>query len=155
MIITCPSPLSADCGYILRSQTSGPVLMCCNGHMSTWHGVPFFQINVQFISPSQAQLFHSYITTSCWARPWTTRGFVNTSIGLSLEKFDGCVTASALVEIMACRLFGAKPLFEPMLTYCQLDPKEHISMIFYLKFEYPHSRKCVWTCHLRNGDHFV
>ena len=26
-----------------------------------------------------------------------------------------------LVQIMACRLFGAKPLSEPMLGYCQLD----------------------------------
>ena len=26
-----------------------------------------------------------------------------------------------LVQIMACRLFGAKPLPEPMLVYCQLD----------------------------------
>ena len=32
-----------------------------------------------------------------------------------------------LVQIMACRLFGAKPLFEPMLPYCQLDPKEQTS----------------------------
>ena len=30
-------------------------------------------------------------------------------------------TGSALVQIMACRLFGAKPFPEPMLTYCQLD----------------------------------
>ena len=30
-------------------------------------------------------------------------------------------TGSALVQIMACRLFGAKPLSEPMLKYCQLD----------------------------------
>ena len=29
---------------------------------------------------------------------------------------------STLVQIMACRLFGAKPLYEPMLGYCQLDP---------------------------------
>ena len=29
---------------------------------------------------------------------------------------------SALVKVMACHLFGAKPLPEPMLTYCQLDP---------------------------------
>ena len=29
---------------------------------------------------------------------------------------------SALVQIMACRLFGAKPLSKPMLGYCQLDP---------------------------------
>ena len=28
----------------------------------------------------------------------------------------------ALVQIMACRLFGAKPLSKPMLGYCQLDP---------------------------------
>ena len=29
---------------------------------------------------------------------------------------------SALVQIMACRLFGAKPLSKPMLGYWQLDP---------------------------------
>ena len=33
-------------------------------------------------------------------------------------------TGSAFVQVMACRLFGAKPLPEPMLTYCQLDPQE-------------------------------
>ena len=27
-------------------------------------------------------------------------------------------TGSSLVQIMACRLFGAKPLSEPMLEYC-------------------------------------
>ena len=30
-------------------------------------------------------------------------------------------TGSALVQIMACRLFGAKPISEPMLGYCQFD----------------------------------
>ena len=39
-----------------------------------------------------------------------------------------------LVQIMACRLFGAKPLSEPMLPYCQLDAKEHTSVTFYLRF---------------------
>ena len=29
---------------------------------------------------------------------------------------------SALVQIMACRLIGTKPLSKPMLGYCQLDP---------------------------------
>ena len=60
-------------------------------------------------------------------------------------------TLSSLVQIVACRLNGSKPLFKPVLTYCQLDPKEHISMKSYLKFKYFHSRKCVWT----NGGHFV
>ena len=29
-------------------------------------------------------------------------------------------TGSALIQVMACRLFGAKPLPEPMQSYCQL-----------------------------------
>ena len=33
-------------------------------------------------------------------------------------------SGSTLVQVMACRLEGAKPLPEPMLTYCQLDPHE-------------------------------
>ena len=31
---------------------------------------------------------------------------------------------------MACRLFGAKTLSEPVLCYCQLDPKEQPSVKF-------------------------
>ena len=31
---------------------------------------------------------------------------------------------------MACRLLGAKPLPELMLTYCQLDHQEQISVKF-------------------------
>ena len=41
-----------------------------------------------------------------------------------------------LVQLMACRLFGTKPLSQPKLPYCQLDPKEHISVKFYLKFNF-------------------
>ena len=37
---------------------------------------------------------------------------------------------SALVRIMACRQFGAKPLSKPMLGDCQLDPWEQISVRF-------------------------
>ena len=40
-----------------------------------------------------------------------------------------------LVQIMACRLFGTKPLSDPILPYCQLHPKEHISVKFSLKFK--------------------
>ena len=32
----------------------------------------------------------------------------------------------SLAEIMACYLIGVKPLSEPMLYYCQLNPTEHI-----------------------------
>ena len=33
---------------------------------------------------------------------------------------------------MAYHLFGAKPLPEPMITYCQLDTREQNSVIFFL-----------------------
>ena len=41
---------------------------------------------------------------------------------------DACVrqwNRPLLVPIMACRLSGTKPLLEPMLVYCQLEPYEH------------------------------
>ena len=59
-----------------------------------------------------------------------------------------------IVQIMACRLFGTKPLSEPMLPYCQLDPNEHILVKFYQDFKSFHLRKCTWNSRLRNGVHF-
>ena len=51
-----------------------------------------------------------------------------------LQKFfdEGQVhNKSALVQLMAWCLLCTKPLPEPMLPYCQLDPKECISVEFY------------------------
>ena len=39
-------------------------------------------------------------------------------------------TDSVLVQIMACRLFGAKPLSEPMLDYSQLNPRNKLQWNF-------------------------
>ena len=55
---------------------------------------------------------------------------------------------SALAQIMACRLFGAKPLSKPMLGYCQLDCQEQTSVKIESEFYHFHSRKCIWKCHL-------
>ena len=56
--------------------------------------------------------------------------------------------APALVQVMACRLFGAKPLPEPMLAFCQLDSWEQISVKFESEFYNFDSRKCIWKCRL-------
>ena len=48
---------------------------------------------------------------------------------------------SGLVQVMACRLFGAKPLPQPMFAYCRLDFWEQISMKFESEFCYFHARK--------------
>ena len=76
--------------------------------------------------------------------------------------YMGQWTGSAVVQIMACRLEGCKPLFEPMLTYCQLDFNEYISMNFYLKFKYFHSRKmhlnmssAKWWTFCPGGDELI
>ena len=50
---------------------------------------------------------------------------------------------SALVQIMACHLFCTKPISEPMLAYCQLDPWEQFSVKFLSKFRHFRSRKAV------------
>ena len=39
-------------------------------------------------------------------------------------------TRPSLIQIMACRLTGAKPLSEPMPEYCLLDPWEQTSVKF-------------------------
>ena len=62
---------------------------------------------------------------------------------------------SALVQIMACRLFGTKPLFKPVLGYYQFDPKEKTSVKFESKYNTFHSQKGIWKWRLWNGGHYV
>ena len=55
-------------------------------------------------------------------------------------------TVPSLFQIMACHLFGAKPLSEPMLAYFQFSHmhKEHISTKSYLNCKCFYQRKCSW-----------
>ena len=64
-------------------------------------------------------------------------------------------TGSALLQIMAWRLFGAKPLSKPMLGYCQLYPWEQTTVKFSSKYNHFHSRKYILKYRLRNGGHFA
>ena len=61
---------------------------------------------------------------------------------------------SALVQVMDCHLFRAKPLQKPMLTYCQLDSREQIPVKFELEIYHFHSRKCIWNYHLPKRQPF-
>ena len=58
-------------------------------------------------------------------------------------------------SVMACRLFGAKPLSELMLNYYQLNHWEQISVNLESKWNNSPTRKWVWKCPLENGVHFV
>ena len=57
-------------------------------------------------------------------------------------------TGSVSVQVMACRLFGAKPSPEPMLVYCQLDSWQQMSVKFESEFYHFHWWKCIWNCRL-------
>ena len=35
---------------------------------------------------------------------------------------------SAMIQVMACHMFDAKPLYEPMLTYSLMDLSKQISL---------------------------
>ena len=56
----------------------------------------------------------------------------------------------SIVSELGHHQFGNGLLPEPMLTSCQLEPQEHISMESSLKFKYFPSRKWVWICCLQN-----
>ena len=56
---------------------------------------------------------------------------------------------------MACCLDSAKPLSEPMLEYCWLEPSKQTSVKSLAKFIHFHLRILVWKRRLRNGGHFV
>ena len=63
---------------------------------------------------------------------------------------------SALVQVMACRLFSAKPLPEPMLVYCQLNSRKQISVKFEFEFYHFHLKKnASETFVCQNGGPFV
>ena len=56
------------------------------------------------------------------------------------------MNCATMVNIMACRWFGSNPLSQPIMIDSQINAKEHISKIFYLKFKSFHSAKCIWRC---------
>ena len=65
-------------------------------------------------------------------------------------------TGSALVQIMTCRLPGAKPLI--MWTNAVISLIEPLGTNFseiWIKTKNFFSWKCIWKCRLGNGGHFV
>ena len=58
-----------------------------------------------------------------------------------------------LVQLMACRLIDAEPLPEPMLG--MVTSRKQCLWNFNRKQYLFQSRKCISTCRLQSGDHFV
>ena len=59
-------------------------------------------------------------------------------------------TESSLVQVMACRLFGVKPIIiEPNVGLL------YLSVEFEAKFKLFHSTKCIWKCRPQHLCHLV
>ena len=55
-----------------------------------------------------------------------------------------------LANIGSSNGFVAKPLSEPMLTFCKLNLRKQIPVTFESKHKCFHPWKCIWKCRLRN-----
>ena len=62
--------------------------------------------------------YHTYIHMKLWGYNLRPFGWTSPPSAAFMRQWTG----SALVQIMARRLFGAKPLSELLLCYCQFDP---------------------------------
>ena len=71
------------------------------------------------------------------ARKQETLGIYNFDEDFACDTFNSSPSSaaymrqlieSALVQILACRQFGAKPISKPMLGYCKLDHLEQTSV---------------------------
>ena len=69
-------------------------------------------------------------TTLNFMMQWSTEIKKNLNSSPPSATYMRQLVGSTLVQIMACRLFGAKPLSQPMLRYCQLDPWEQTLVKF-------------------------
>ena len=75
-------------------------------------------------------------------RPW---GTYYSELWIEMRRLSlyASVSLPSMVELMACRLVGTKPLSKPTLGYCQLDTEGQIPVNFQSKYTTFHSRKCI------------
>ena len=61
-------------------------------------------------------------TISGWRFHIMTSSHMITSVNSLRPSYMSRQQRPSLVQLMACSLFGTRPLSEPMMQYCQLDP---------------------------------
>ena len=62
---------------------------------------------------------------------------------------------SALVQVMACGMFGPKPLLESMLTFVSIAPPGTNFSEIRIEIQNFSFIRCIWNWRLRNSGHFV
>ena len=125
------------CMYVLRPTRNG--CHCADANITLIflykNCCGFIQISVKFASKDSVSNMPILVLLMDRRRHtiiWTTDGLghwcMYASIGLGFNSSSPNAAdirqwiGWALMQIMACRLFGVKLLSEPMQSYCQLDP---------------------------------
>ena len=85
-----------------------------------FHDIQFHSLVRRFIFISAYVTDNGKLT--CYIYVYTSYIYMGLKLISQSAAYMRQWNGSALVEIMVCRLFGAKSLSESMLTYCQLDP---------------------------------
>ena len=120
--------------YVVKLFIIRTGLLLSSGLQRRWHRCAYvtyveFYIKYKMIFPTHKTITRQHINLS---RP--SDAYIRHQPKLSL------------LQMMACRLPGDKPLSEPMLYYCQLNPRNIIQSNS--KFKHFHQRKCIWICRL-------
>ena len=134
--------MNASCVYgvnTLRPRQNGrhfadDIFKCIFLNENVW--IPI-KISVKFVPKGQINNIPALVQIMAWRRPGdkplsepmmvsltthicvTRPQWVNSA--LPSTAYIRWWTESTLVQVMACCLFGAKPLTEPIRTYCQLN----------------------------------
>ena len=100
-----PTPLLFSLWQLSRDNQNARVGVSCRDLIGAKYGTIFSSRQTGKSHPAWFSwiclLLNRFLLSAAYMRQWN---------------------GSALVQIMACRLFGTKPLSEPVLTCCQLDP---------------------------------
>ena len=124
--------------HAARSSASMLMTIFRSHYVYRWH------LNCKKKIPQQIRVWHSSDFSQSLKHDQHLMKFVDSQTTSHLHQVNSfppgaeCMrlwTGATLLQVMACRLFGAKPLPEPMMTYCQLDPKEQTSVQFKWKYK--------------------
>ena len=110
------------------------------------------QVNSRYPTPPNEDLVTTIILGNIFVDLFMTEIQVNSSPSAAHMRQW---TESSLVQVMSCRLFGAKPSPGPMLTYCQLDSREQILMKFEPELIILIQENAIENIVCQNGGHFV
>ena len=110
---------STKCGQVNRCK---PMI-----YLALWTLSSLVQIMAQYQTGGSACQIPQHHTTNSQHLVLLTRPQWVNSLRLR-DEYIPWSPRSSLVQIRACCLFDAKPLSEPLVAYCQLDPWEQTSV---------------------------